>query len=134
MGLSQRITQLLEAWLGEGECLPQIRPLVETMPSPSMGLSDADTIVNVTTTATEIVPANSSRLTVQIQNHGLVPVIVKVGSNPTINPQDFNFVLTQASDVRLGDGGVSDFITSKLSIIGITESGTADISILEEVI
>jgi hypothetical protein len=104
------------------------------MPSPSTGLSTADTVVTVTTTATEIVPANPNRLTVQIQNHGLVPVLIKVGANPVVVPQDFNFILTQASDVRLGDGGVSDFITSKLSIIGITESSTADISVLEEVI
>jgi hypothetical protein len=130
MGLSHRVTELLESWLGDRT----IRPKVETMPSPSTGLSTADTVVTVTTTATEIVPANPNRLTVQIQNHGLVPVLIKVGANPVVVPQDFNFILTQASDVRLGDGGVSDFITSKLSIIGITESSTADISVLEEVI
>jgi len=132
MGLSQRVTELLERWLGEGECLPQTRPLVETMPSPSIGVSDTDNIVNVTTTATTIVSANSDRLNIQIQNHGLVPVIIKLGGNPTTT--DYHFVLTQASDVRLGDGGVYDNTTSKLSISGITETGTADISILEEVI
>lgn len=128
MGLSHRVTELLEDWLG----YRTIRPKVETMPSPSTGLSSANNIVNVTTTATEIVPANPNRLVVQIQNHGLVPVIIKLGGNPTTT--DYHFVMTQASDVRLGDGGVYDNTTSKLSIVGITESGTADISVLEEVI
>lgn len=101
-------------------------------PAQSNALSGTPSIVNVTTTATTIVGANPNRLTVQIQNHGLVPVIIKVGGSPTTT--DFHFILTQASDVRLGDGGVYDNTTSLLSIVGITESGTADISIIEEVI
>ena len=111
---------------------PTDRGYVDSKPASSSGLSVTTSIVNVTTTATTIASANSDRLNIQIQNHGLVPVIIKLGGNPITT--DYHFVLTQASDVRLGDGGVYDNTTSKLSIVGITETGTADISVLEEVI
>lgn len=46
MGLSQRITQLLESWLGEGECLPQI--------SPRVSISDGTNEVKVTNNALDV--------------------------------------------------------------------------------
>lgn len=99
-------------------------------PAQSNTLSATPSLVNVTTTATTIVGANPNRLTVQIQNHGTVPVLLKIGGNPTTS--DYHMILTPASATRLGDGGVYGTATSLLSIVGITESSTANVSVVEE--
>ena len=106
------------------------RGYVDSLSTKSNGLSSTASIVNVTTTATSIVSANTSRLTVQIQNQGTVPILLKIGSNPTT--LDYHMILTAASALRLGDGGVFGTATSLLSIVGITESSTADVSVVEE--
>ena len=132
MGLSQRITELLEAWLGEGECLPQIRPLVETMPTPSIGLSDTDSIVPVSTTAVEIVSANPNRNSILLQNQGVSPVFIKVYSE--VGLLDFNFTLAPSSSTNSGDGAPFNSATIKGLISGITETGTSNVAVMEEVI
>lgn len=132
MGLSQRVTELLERWLGEGECLPQTRPFVESLPTPSIGLSSTPSVVPVSTTATEIVSANDKRNRVQLHNQSVYPVRIKAYDEVTL--EDFNFILAPSSSGNNGDGAPWDSGTIKGVIWGITEIGTANVTVMEEII
>lgn len=132
MGLSQRVTRLLEAWLGEGENIAQTRPWVDSLPTPSTNMSSTATLVTVGTSVggTTIVSANSNRRKLTLRNNGTVPVLIKVNGIPTI--LDYNDTIAKSSSIRAGDGGVWGTETIKLEIKGLTETGSTVISVTEE--
>jgi hypothetical protein len=131
MGLSQRVTELLERWLGDGEYLPQIAPWFQPIPTTT---KSPTVLVPVDTTAngTIIVDANPDRVSVFIQNQSSQPVLINFGDDVTT--LKYCTILTGSSGLRIGDGGSYTSNSWKGSIKGLVEAETADVTIFEEVI
>ena len=80
----------------------------------------------------QIVPANSNRHYIHIQNNNDKAVLISFKS--TISTTEFQQVLAAGSGLRLGDGGFYDSYTWKLEIRGLIESAgsTSLVSVFEE--
>ena len=98
----------------------------ETLNSNNSGL----VTVNTTVGGIEIVPANSNRHWINIQNNGIEPVLIKFDGIPTLT--DYDIILPSSSGVRLGDGGAFSSQTWKKSIYGLVVSTSSIISVFEE--
>jgi len=122
MGLSNRVTELLEKWYNRIASL-------STRDEQSATLGDNDGVVSVTTASTLIASANTDRLYISIKNDGNVQVAIKLGGEAELLSR--NDILAIASGTRTGDGGVYDSKIWYGSIYGIVESGTADVTVTE---
>jgi hypothetical protein len=128
MGLSHRVTELLENWLYDRT----IRPKVESLPTPTTSMSSTPTLVTVDDDAdgTVIVSANTNRRKIVLRNNGTQPVLIKINGTPT--SLDYNDVIAGGSSPNLGDGGVWGSETIQFEIKGITEASQTIISVTEE--
>jgi len=98
-------------------------------------LSTAASPVTVTSTGgKQIVAKNPKRVSVFLQHQGSsseAPCLLKLGGAPSST--DYNYVLATGSSTRNGDGGSLHLTKWRGSVYGITESGNATLSVLEEV-
>jgi len=89
------------------------------------------TVTTVTAVAAQILAANTSRKFLTLQNTGTQEVFVKFGSNPTVSPKSFAFILKPATAVNGGDGGVLSLQTYTGSVHAVTASGNSDVAITQ---
>lgn len=106
------------------------RGYVESLTHGSTSLSATTPLVTASSDVTTLVSASTNRLAITIQNQGTVPVLVKLSTNASIS--DYSLILSAASGTRTGDGGNYQSNTWKGLITGVTETGTAVVSVLEE--
>ena len=85
-----------------------------------------DAVMGVTTSASNVVPANDNRTSVTLQNVGTNKVYIRFGSAPVIGgTQYFSAILSAASATDDGDGGSMTVDYYKGDIYAITASGTS---------
>ena len=88
-------------------------------------------LITVTAEDNEIVGFNARRAKLILQNQGIEPVLLKINGLASID--NYDYILKASSRARLGDGGVFETNSIKVSINAITETGESTLSILEEV-
>ena len=109
---------------------PTNRGYVSSIQSGSTALSATTPLVTASSDLTTLVSASTARLSLLLQNQGVVPVLIKLSTD--VSTANYSFILSAASGVRTGDGGNYVSNTWKGLITGITETGTAVVSVLEE--
>ena len=68
---------------------------------------NADTVPDVTDTASTVLAANTARKFLSIQNIGAAKVYVRFGADPVITgTKRFSFILKPAASADSGDGGI----------------------------
>jgi hypothetical protein len=83
-----------------------------------------DEVQGVTTSAGNIMPANTNRTSATLQNVGTNKVYIRFGSAPVIGgTQYFSAILSAASTTDDGDGGSMTIDHFKGDIYAITASG-----------
>jgi hypothetical protein len=121
-------------FLKEDSSSVNVADMIETLynnQKPSTSISSTDLVsVDTTSGGTVIVSANSSRRKIIIQNQGLVPVLLNFGDSVSVT--SYRLILSPGSGVRVGDGASWESESYKGEIKGLTESSSANISVLEE--
>jgi hypothetical protein len=89
----------------------------------------APVTVDTTAGGTVIAVKNADRLSITLQNVGLVACLIRLGGNPSATA--YNIILGADSAAKAGNGGsvtIRDFIGE---IKGLTESGSTVIAVME---
>jgi len=112
-GLLENIKDILNAGGAQSSVVPTSTPVT---------VDDAEG-------GTSLIAANPDRLSVTLQNVGIVPCLICLGDDAS--DSNYSAVLAADTDIRAGKGGVIEIRDYLGSISGITEADSTDIAVTE---